>query len=73
MNIQLELNKLILRKRGNNEIAVFCVEGEWRIMLGNPCKYVMLGEEAGEFESSGASIEDCIISLNCMLDILYGN
>lgn len=73
MNIQAELNKLIERKRGNKELAVFFLLDRWSIHLGNPNSYVMLGEVTGEFEVYGKTIEECIHNMNCQMDILYGD
>ena len=63
MDIEKEILNIVENKQGNKEIAIFYEDGEWIFYLGNQSKYVMLGEVAGEIETSGDSLENIIVKM----------
>lgn len=69
MKIEEEIKKIIDKKEGNKEFAIFYNGGEWSFLLGNEYKSVNLGEVGGEIESSGNSLEEAISEMKNKLDI----
>lgn len=45
------IRDVVTAKKGDNEFALFHVNGSWRACIGNTCVYVYLGESEAEVSS----------------------
>lgn len=69
MNLEKELMDLIEAKRGSKELALFYQDDGWSLSLGNPSRFVMLGEVYGEFESTGSTIGEAILEMKKVINV----
>lgn len=67
MGIEKELAEIAKLKEGNDEIALFKLDGYWLFYLGNPSGFVMLGEVPGEIVTEGATIQEVIEKMKIKL------
>ncbi len=70
MNIQQELLNIIKAKRGNKEIGLFFDgKAQWTLVVGNCSDCTGLGEEDGELQTEGSSMERVIYLMNKKLNM----
>lgn len=60
MDFEAEIAKILLRKKGNKELAIFYDDSGWTLAIGNPSRHANLGEVSGEYQVYGDTLEAII-------------
>ena len=69
MDIENELSQITVKKKGNTEMAFFYHDKtKWDFHLGNPSRFVNLGETIGELQTSGNNLEEVINKMKIELE-----
>lgn len=62
MNIEKRINAIRAAYKGpyDNDVGVFVYDTTWKLLIGNRCQSISIGEAGGDLEYKDSTLEKCL-------------